>query len=518
MTILLAVAVFATAMLVSLLATPVAALIATRIGAVDRPDGGRKRHGRPVALLGGAAVAASTLVVVAGTMSLVPRLLDPGGLSFGIAFLSAAAVLIAVGLVDDLRGLAGIYKLVGQVLASSLLIAGGLIFEEVSLFGWLFQLGNLSVPFTMFFFLAAINAFNLIDGADGLASSVGGVVCITLGTITAMQGDSVASLTCLAFAGGLAGFLRYNAPPATIFLGDTGSMLIGLTVAAVAIHSTIKEQAAIALVVPVAVCAIPIIDAGAAMVRRVTTGQSVFTADRGHLHHSLLLKGLSVGWTVAAITALTAVTCVGAFISYYTGKDYYAVAAAVGVFMALAGFRIFGHAEALLIASHFSSAVNSTLLGRGGPASGGTEKSVKLQGDRRWENLWLGLREAAPVYNLAALRLTVNIPSLHESFYATWKSNTTDASKEAWQVSIPLSVGEKQVGKLSFSGASSGRKALQEMQQLIDFLEPLELEIERVIEDSGVLGAALSTHLEDQDGGVAEARESETLPPVDSAV
>lgn len=478
---LVAVAVFAAAALVSLLATPLARRVAHAYGAVDRPDGGRKKHANPIALLGGLAVAMTTATVVGLIALLAPNLVQMSRGSFTTAFVPAAMVLIVVGLVDDIRGLTGIYKLVGQVLAVSLLIAGGMLFDEISLFGWLFRLGNLSVPFTMFFCLGAINAFNLIDGADGLASSVGGVVCVTLGVVAGMQGDVVASLFCFAFAGALVGFLRYNAPPATIYLGDTGSMLIGLIVAAVAIHSTIKEQAAIALVVPVAVCAIPIIDAGAAMVRRITTGQSVFTADRGHLHHSLLLRGLSVGWTVAAITALTVLTCLGAFVSYYTGKDYYALAAAVGVFVALAGFRIFGHAEAMLIASHVRGAMRTSLLGRLRPRSGGTEKSVTLQGDRKWEKIWLGLREAAPVYNMAAIKLNVSIPNLHESFYAAWKSDDFDNASDAWHMSIPLRLAGQTIGKISVTGQSSGREGLQEIQQVVDFLEPLESEIENFL-------------------------------------
>jgi UDP-GlcNAc:undecaprenyl-phosphate GlcNAc-1-phosphate transferase len=278
-------------------------------------------------------------------------------------------------------------------------------------------------------------------------------------------------------------------------------MLIGLIVAAVAIHSTIKEQAAIALVVPIAVCAIPIIDAGAAMIRRITTGQSVFTADRGHLHHSLLLRGLSVGWTVAAITALTVVTCMGAFVSYYTGKDYYALAAAVGVFVSLAGFRIFGHAEAMLIASHVGGAMRSTLLGGRGGGAEGTEKSVKLQGERKWEKVWLGLREAAPVYNLAALKLTVNIPHLHESFYGAWKSSQFDGSSDTWHLTIPLSLDGQQIGKISVTGMTGGSLALQEIQQVLDFLEPLESEIERFLDvdfkERPSVGADLASSLVD---------------------
>jgi UDP-GlcNAc:undecaprenyl-phosphate GlcNAc-1-phosphate transferase len=116
-------------------------------------------------------------------------------------------------------------------------------------------------------------------------------------------------------------------------------------VAAVAIESSVKQETAFLLAVPLAICAIPILDAGAALVRRITTGQSVFTADRGHLHHALLLRGWSVNKTVLIISSLAALTCGGALASYFTGYDLIAVAISLAVFLTLAAARVFGHAD-----------------------------------------------------------------------------------------------------------------------------------------------------------------------------
>jgi UDP-GlcNAc:undecaprenyl-phosphate GlcNAc-1-phosphate transferase len=457
--------------------TPVVARLAIRFGAMDQPDGRRKSQAQAVPRGGGVAVTLATALAMTVALSWVP--VDDGESSSWLVrgLPPAIAVLLLVGIVDDVLTLTGIYKLIGQVLAVSVLVAAGAHFDQISLFGYLFPLGDFRIPFTIFFCLGAVNAFNLIDGADGLASSIGAIVCTTLGVITATRGDPAAALACFALAGALLGFLRYNAPPARVYLGDTGSMLIGLIVAAVAIESSIKQQAAVALSVPVALCAIPILDAAAALVRRVTTGQSVFTPDRGHLHHALLLRGWSVGKTVAFISGLAALTSAAALASYFTGNDLYALSVTGGVFVTLAAARVFGHTEATLIASRSRSLLRRMILHGVRRADPVVESSVQLQGTRKWQKVWAALREAAPLYNVTGLTLQINIPQLHESFYATWKRNEAATSDDAWRMTVPLMLEERPVGKLSLAGAAAGRHALADMQLLLDYLESLDEEI-----------------------------------------
>jgi UDP-GlcNAc:undecaprenyl-phosphate GlcNAc-1-phosphate transferase len=476
------VAALAIGWLAALVLTPSVARLATRMGAVDYPDGRRKSQPRPVPRAGGIAVALASIVAMAVAMVLTPPEEDPSAwLVRGLA--PAVGVLLLVGIVDDVLSLTGIYKLIGQVLAVSVLVASGTQFDQISLFGVMLPLGDFRIPFTLFFCLGAINAFNLIDGADGLASSIGAIVCTCLGVIAASRGDVPAALACFALAGALVGFLRYNVPPAKVYLGDTGSMLIGLVVAAVAIDCSIKQQAAFVLSVPIAICAIPILDATAALVRRVTTGQSVFAPDRGHLHHALLLRGWSVGGTVAFISGLAALTSCAALFSYFTNNDVYALAVTGGVFVTLAAARIFGHTEAALLASHSRSFVRGLVL-RG--ASGeDTERSVQLQGKLKWQRIWTALREAAPLYNVAGLTLQVSIPQLHESFYATWKRNDSAAAgDDVWRVSLPLALDEKPIGKLTLVGAAAGRQALADMQQMLDYLDSLDAEIADVVAEN----------------------------------
>jgi UDP-GlcNAc:undecaprenyl-phosphate/decaprenyl-phosphate GlcNAc-1-phosphate transferase len=477
---------FVAAWLGALLLTPFVARLAVRWGAVDHPDGRRKHQLRAVPRGGGVAIALAALLAVAAVVLMFsPQATSPDGNSSNSwmmhGLLPALLVLVAVGIADDVLSLTGIYKLIGQVLAVSVLVAAGSKFESLSLFAWTIPLGDFGIPFTIFFCLGAINAFNLIDGADGLAASIGAIVCLTLGIITGSRGDVMASLVCLSLAGGLVGFLRYNIPPASVYMGDTGSMLVGLVVAAVAVDSSIKQQAAFALAVPVAICAIPILDAAAALVRRVTTGQSVFAADRGHLHHALLLRGWSVGKTVAFIAGLTSLTCAGALASYFTDNDLFALLVSIGVFGTLALTRIFGHAEAALIASHSRSLMRGIVRRRARGGGGEAENSVQLQGTRKWQKVWTALREAAPRYNVASLTLHVTIPHLHESFHANWKRNDSSAADDAWRIVLPLVFDDRPIGTLSVVGGAGDRQALADMQQFLEFLESLDGEIARIV-------------------------------------
>jgi UDP-GlcNAc:undecaprenyl-phosphate GlcNAc-1-phosphate transferase len=474
-----AAAAFGIALILSLTLAPLVARLAQRVGAVDQPDGRRKSHDVPIPLGGGVLIAltAGTALFVVLCFLRPLAIASPSWLLKGLV--PSVLVLLWVGIVDDVLTLTGIYKLIGQVLAVTVLVAAGSRFDCISLFGFSVPLGQFCIPFTIFFCLGAINAFNLIDGADGLASSIGAIVSMTLGIISAAQGDALASLVCFALAGSLIGFLPFNVPPARIYLGDTGSMLIGLVVAAVAIESSIKHQAAFALAVPVAICAIPILDAAAALVRRVTTGQSVFTPDRGHLHHVLMLRGWSVGKTVTFIATLAAITCGAALASYFTGNDLFALAVTGGVFGMLAIARIFGHAEVALIASHSRS-----LMRRGvGRAAADRESSVQLQGRRKWQTVWTALREAAPAYNIAGLTLQVSIPYLHESFYATWNRNDVVPNDNVWRLALPLMHNDRPIGKLSLVGGSGGMQAIADVQQLLDFLEAFQSEIRHIVAD-----------------------------------
>ncbi|MEM6799640.1 MAG: MraY family glycosyltransferase, partial [Planctomycetota bacterium] len=242
-------------LMASLLSTAVVQVVARRVNFVDRPDGGRKNHKTPVAYGGGFAVYVAMLAGTAAAYAVARYasidIMNSGvtGADFRIlrGLLLASTLTVLLGLIDDRFGMRGRYKLLGQIGIAALLMAYGLKITQFGLLGEVYQLGWLGLPITLVWILGTTNAINLIDGIDGLASSVGAVLCLTVAAITALHGHFAEAAIVLALAGALIGFLKYNFAPATIYLGDTGSMLIGLVVGALAVHTSNKAPAAVAM-------------------------------------------------------------------------------------------------------------------------------------------------------------------------------------------------------------------------------------------------------------------------------
>ena len=164
---------------------------------------------------------------------------------------------------------------------------------------------------TIIWILGAINSLNLIDGADGWAGSIGTIFSITLGLIALINHHYVDAVIAFAIAGALLGFLRYNFPPASIYLGDAGSMVIGLVLGTLALRCSIKQAATVAFAAPLALWAIPLFDSAAAVMRRKLTGRSIYATDRGHIHHRLLTSGLSSTGVLTFIIVLCIITSFG---------------------------------------------------------------------------------------------------------------------------------------------------------------------------------------------------------------
>lgn len=357
-------AVFMIAGLLGLGGTWLVRRLAPRVGLLDAPDGVRKLQRRPVPVGGGLAVFAAALA--ASGLALI---LDPGvAAEFAanprpwVALAIAAAVIIAVGIIDDRLNLRARYKLTGQLAAATVLVVGGgVLIPSVHLFGLEIPLGRLSVPVTYLWLLAAVNALNLLDGMDGLLGTVGLIVCGALASIAVLAGHPLAAAVAFAVAGGLVGFLRFNLPPATIYSGDCGSMLVGLVAGAVAILGSMKSQA-FALVVPAAVLVLPFLDTSAAIVRRKLTGRGMAMADRDHLHHVLLRRGWTVPRALTLLAALGTVAAVGGLASAYWRNDMIALITAAGVILVLLAFGLFGVTEMRLVRDRAAAALRAARL------------------------------------------------------------------------------------------------------------------------------------------------------------
>jgi UDP-GlcNAc:undecaprenyl-phosphate GlcNAc-1-phosphate transferase len=320
----------------------------------------------------------------------------------------------------------------------------------VQVFGLDLDLGLLAVPFTMFWLLGAVNSLNLIDGMDGLLGSVGLILSLTLAVMAALLGQWATAVVAVALAGGLIGFLRYNFPPASVFLGDSGSMVIGLILGTLAILGSFKAPATIVLAMPVALLTLPIFDTAAAIIRRKLTGRSIYTTDRGHLHHCLQRSGLSRPTILLLVAGFCLLTGAGVVASRAFDNDWFALLTGVAVVAILVVTRLFGHAEALLIKERLTG-LASRLFGKSSPQA--RQLSVRLQGSADWKSLWSRLTHLADDLNLEQVRLNVNAPMLHEGYHARWdRAVPLPEDAHVWRVEVPLTAHGIDVGRLELVG------------------------------------------------------------------
>ncbi len=283
--------VFLVAAAVSLLATPLARRLAIRLGILDRPEA-RKIHREAMPLLGGLAVAAGFAAGCLLAAALAGSHGAPDTPMLGLAV--GALLMVGLGVYDDARGADARLKLSVQAVAALVVIASGSrIGILTNPFGGTWDLGVLSVPVTLLWIIGITNAMNLIDGLDGLAAGIGAIVAATLFVAWMPDSTSFVPLAAIALAGAATGFLRWNFPPARIFLGDTGSLLLGFVIAVLGMQGSLKGTTALALVVPIIALGIPVADTALAILRRGRERRHLFQADREHLHHRLVRIGLT---------------------------------------------------------------------------------------------------------------------------------------------------------------------------------------------------------------------------------
>ena len=208
--------------------------------------------------------------------------------------LTGATVMLITGIVDDTRGLQASQKFLLQLIATTIVIYSGCKIDTIiNPFGDPLELGIFSIPVTYLWMIGVTNAMNLLDGLDGLASGVSLLALATFAILSYQQQDWMTFGICLAFVGGILGFLYFNYHPASIFMGDTGSLFLGFLIAALAVKGLQKSEGNIALLVPIITLAVPIGDTALAFFRRLNRGHHPFSPDRDHLHHRLLFLGLS---------------------------------------------------------------------------------------------------------------------------------------------------------------------------------------------------------------------------------
>lgn len=298
---------FCIALAASVVITPFVIKLAVKIGAMDVPKDKRRVHTVPKPLIGGLAIFASFAMTV---LLFLPITRQLTGILLGSTFI------MICGFIDDLKPMKPRMKLVLQVFGAIILVYFGVRIRIVtnpfdSVTG-MSDIGWLSVPATIFWIVGVTNAFNLIDGLDGLAAGVASISCITLFIISIINGRTMAAFLTATLAGSTIGFLPYNFNPAKIFMGDTGAQFLGFVLAAISIQGAIKSAAAIAITVPILALGLPIYDTLISIIRRFINKRPVMEGDRGHLHHRLLDMGLSQKQVVLVMYLISGVLGISA--------------------------------------------------------------------------------------------------------------------------------------------------------------------------------------------------------------
>jgi len=278
--------------------TPPVRVLAFKIGAIDVPKDDRRMHTKPIPRVGGLAIFLSftltTLLFCEITQEIIT--LWVGG-----------AILVLLGVVDDMHPLPAWLKLIVQMIMAIFAICNNTLIEFINLGGEYIDLGIWSYPLTVFWIVGLTNGINFIDGLDGLACGISAISSISMCMVLLLSGDLISATITAVLAAACLGFLPFNTNPARIFMGDTGSQFLGYVMAVLSVQGVFKLHAMLAFMMPLAIFALPLGDTCFAIVRRVCSGKSPFAADRGHLHHKLVDMGFTHRETVKILYAICAI-------------------------------------------------------------------------------------------------------------------------------------------------------------------------------------------------------------------
>ena len=280
--------------LFSALIMPVTNKIAHLIGAIDVPKDNRRVHDKPIPKLGGLGIYSAFLVgyMIFGQQNIIMN-----------SILIASFIIIIYGIIDDIKTLQARYELVGQLLAALVItLYGGILLQDITIFGHYINFGIFAYPITIFFILGCTNVIRLIDGLDGLSSGISSIFYLTIGIIAFFQGrvETLEIILSFIMLGATLGFLLHNFNPAKLFAGESGSAFMGFMIAVISLLG-FKVTLLTSLIVPLSIIAIPILDTLFAIIRRMIKGQPIFQADKDHLHHQFLKMNFSQRKTVLII-------------------------------------------------------------------------------------------------------------------------------------------------------------------------------------------------------------------------
>lgn len=331
------------AVVIAFAATPLVKKLAVRVGAIDVPKDNRRMHKKPIPRLGGLAIFAAFVI------SLVVVLLVDGDMVLSKPFIGimiGAAIIVVLGIFDDIYALPALPKFIVQILAAGIAVVFGCRIDVISnpflssALPYLVLPRWLSVFLTILWIVAITNAVNFIDGLDGLAAGISAISAATMLVVALLLSEVPVAIVMAALMGGCLGFLPYNFNPAKIFMGDTGSTFLGFVLATVSVQGMFKLYAVVSFAVPVLILGVPIFDICFAFLRRILRGQNPMHSDRGHIHHRLMDLGFTQRQSVAIAYMMTAILGLTAIVLTYDGEmralimiGAFILAGAVGIIM-----------------------------------------------------------------------------------------------------------------------------------------------------------------------------------------
>ncbi len=421
----------AVSFLLTLGLTPLVRDTFLRLGMLDRPDGSRKLHRNAVPRVGGISITFGYLAAY-GVLLMLPV---PEGsilhkeLPLITRLLPAVAIIFVTGLLDDVFGLKPWQKLTGQMAGVVLAMLAGV--RILGLAGYVVP-GPLGLLLTVAWLIGCTNAFNLIDGLDGLASGMGLFAILTTFIAALLHGNEMLALATLPMAGCLLGFLRYNFNPASVFLGDSGSLLIGFMLGCYGVIWSQKSATLLGMTAPLMAMAVPLLDTMLAIARRWLRGQPIFSGDRGHIHHKLLDKGLTHRRVVLLLYLAGSVYAALSLLQSMTSHHYGGAIVVLFCLVTWVGVQHLGYAE--------FSAVGRVLFG--GAVRMALNGQISLQAAKAgiaacqdMEQCWLCLRQTSELFGFSGIQARLNGGSyLHLDAAAD--------AEECWQLRIPLPNGD----------------------------------------------------------------------------
>jgi UDP-GlcNAc:undecaprenyl-phosphate GlcNAc-1-phosphate transferase len=400
---------------VALLITPMIRRFGIWAGALDLPDE-RKVHDKAIPRTGGLSLILSfftSIVLILFINTNVSKLLILDKRT--LFFLSGAVIVFGIGMVDDFRRIIPSVKLLFQIAGVSLAFLGGISIDAFSLMGLNIYFGPLNYFLTLFWFLLFINAINLIDGLDGLATGIVMFVSLLM-TISLIIGNTL--LEGMLFAG-LAGsslaFLLYNFKPASIFLGDGGSYFLGYMLAGLSIIGSAKSQVSAAFLIPLIALGVPLFDTILSPLRRFAIGKKIFQPDGDHLHHRLLKLGLNQKTAVLIIYGITIVLCASSILLVNLRNEM------IGFFMLLLGvaavmsFRLLGYSD-YFTGTKVTERISdiSDDIGLSGTRRSFTNFLNEIMNSENFENLWKSVTQILDMLEFDKGSLYLNNPLRHE--------------------------------------------------------------------------------------------------------